>query len=791
MHAHVFRPLPVTVRLALLALGVSALPLAAQAAGRADDGPWVYGVAAREAEDAAAASRDLVDYGQQTSLNTAQIVVQVVAATGAGVVVGIVDTGIDLDHPEFTGRIAAGGTCFGNCSGAALTGADDNGHGTHVAGIVAAANDGVGNTGVAPGASLLPVKVLAANGSGSYVDVANGITYAAAYGAKVINMSLGGSSGSPALLSALTGAAPTAVIVAAAGNSGNRFAPSYPAAYATQVGVVGSMIIAGSVDANNRISSFSQTPGNGGCIQSRTARTCFKDVFLVAPGRNIYSTYPEESYATLSGTSMATPYISGVAALVLSASPFLTPQQVVSILLNSATDLGARGTDSVYGRGLVNPTAALAPVGGASIATAGLTTSSYVSSGPLGVSSLSGPLGFGVHHAEIGKNAVFFDGYGRDFHADITQSAAAHSVSLSNALSSISRPMRNVTALGEGYAVSGFVSEDSANAVETAGFAASVQPQLNDVVVTARFGEDTTVNVGHNAAFATHFDQLGLAASQAYDGLFMSASALNSPYLGLTSDADFVAGAFDMGDGLTMSLGHAEQSADNGAAYRDGTLSLEEMLALTQSDPAHQRSAANSAAMMSWQIAPWAMIGVNAGYTDERNGVLGSTEAGALALIDNAQTASFGLAARANLGDDWVASASWSQGFTTAAPTNGSLFQSVSQLQSEAYGVAISKLGIFGNGDALGLALSRPLQISGGSAIMTLSTGVTEAREIIYSSERVSLVSATPETDLELGYTAKLDAGVTLQANALYQQNVGGEDGQNGLAAFATLKMNW
>src|SRR5262249_9750559 len=124
-------------------------------------------------------------------------------------------------------------------------------------------------------------------------------------------------------------------------------------------------------------------------------------------------------------------------------------------------------------------------------------------------------------------------------------------------------------------------------------------------------------------------------------------------------------------------------------------------------------------------------------------------------------------------------------------PTAGSLFQSVSDLESEAYGVAVAKLGIFGDADSLGFALSRPLHITDGSAMMTLSTGVTEARDIIYSSERVSLASATPETDYELGYTARLDDGVLLQVNGLYQQDVGGQAGEDGVAAFATLKTNW
>jgi subtilisin family serine protease len=791
-----FRPSSIAARLAFLSLGVSALPMTGWAAETATvDGQWVFGVAAREADDAAAAQSDLVDFGKvgRGSGSTGGGVTPfVVTATGAGVVVAIVDTGIDLDHPEFTGRVLTG-TCIGSdCSGDAAFGADDNGHGTHVAGIVAAANDGVGKTGVAPGADLLPVKVLDARGNGAYSDVANGVVYAAAHGADVINMSLGGSASSTALLSALKTAAPNAVIVAAAGNGGNRLSPSYPAAYATSAGVVGSMIIVGSVDANNKISNFSQTPGAGGCVTSnRTTRTCFKDVFLVAPGRNIYSTYPDNTYATMSGTSMATPYVAGAAAVVLSASPFLTPQQVVNILLNSATDLGTRGVDTVYGHGLVNVAAALQPLGGASIATSGVTTSNYQSSGELGISSLSGSIGYGVRNSNIAQHAVFFDAYGRDFHTDLTKSVGTSAMSLSGALASVGQTMRNVTAFGEGYAVSGFVSDDTPNAIDAAGFASSTDPELHDVVVTARFSDETTVSVGHNAMFNEHFDQLGLGASAAYDGLFMSANALNSPYLGLTSDADYAAGRYELGDGLMFSLGYAEERADATAAYADGVFSMQDLAAATVSDPAHLRSATNTAAAVSWQPAPWAMVGLNIGRTDEQNSVLGSSEAGGLALIADAATTSFGLSSRVNLGGDWVASASWSQGTTNASPTAGGLFQSLSEVESEAYGLALSKLGIFGEQDSLGFALSRPLHITNGSAMMVLSTGVTDTREIVYSSERVALASATPETDFEIGYTARLDDGLTLQANTLYQQDVGGEAGRDGVAAFTTLRANW
>jgi subtilisin family serine protease len=386
--------------------------------------------------------------------------------TGAGVLVAVVDTGIQLSHPEFAGRIATGGACFGTttaCSGASAQGNDNQGHGTHVAGIIAAAANGTGTTGVAPGASLLAVKVLDANGSGSYTAVAQGITYAAQSNARVISMSLGGASPSSTLIAPLQTAATSAVIVVAAGNSGNALAPGYPAAYATTSGIGGSMIIVGSVNGSNQISSFSQTPGTGGCAASGGVTRCFKDVFLVAPGESIRSTYLNSGYAYMSGTSMATPYVSGVAARVLGASPFLTNKQVVEILLSSATDLGAAGTDAVYGRGLVNLTAALAPLGSQTIATAGSTTGEASGSGQVSGSGISGTLGIGLRNSSLARNVMFFDAFGRDYTTDLTQSIASSAVTLTDVISRASFSSQFVSYAGDGYSVSGFVNDTSEN----------------------------------------------------------------------------------------------------------------------------------------------------------------------------------------------------------------------------------------------------------------------------------------------------------------------------------------
>ncbi len=794
------RPLLIAAQISMLSLGVSALPLTARAQ-EADEGAWVWGVAAG---DAALAQANALVPANYRTLSVGQggggIGVLAVGSTGTGVTIAIVDTGIDLDHPEFAGRIAIGGTCFGSgstCDGGAGLGDDDNGHGTHVAGIAAAASNGVGNTGVAPDATLLPVKVLAASGAGSYGAVAAGISYASEQGAQVINLSLGGpkpsiASDTNSLLASLREAAQTSVIVAAAGNDGNGRLPIYPAAFATQTGIVGSMIIVGSLRPNGTvISRFSNTPGNDGCTGPRSARFCYKDVFLVAPGENILSTLPGGTYGTASGTSMATPYVAGAAAVVLSAAPYLTPQEVAGILFASAIDLGRPGTDPIYGRGLVNPVGAILPLGSLSIATSGATTKGRTGPGNLSVSGLSGVLANGLRGSQAAHDLVFFDAFNRDYHVNLAKSVSSGAASLAGVVAQSGPSLRAVTFSGESYSASGFVADEAANMVAFEGRTDVRAPELRDAVVTARLSEDASVTVGYNTGAAGRLNQLDLTASEAFDGLFMSAAAMNSPYLGFAGDALLIGANVAMNDDLSLTVGHVSQAERNDAAFSDEILTVEEKLARLRADDTHVASGEGSAASLGWRFAPWGLAGVNVAYTDEQNALFGGYEAGALALTGDAETASAGVGVRVNLGGDWVASASWNAGVSRVTPVAGGLFANISDLQTMAYGVALAKRGLFGAGDTLGFGVSRPVHIVDGSALFVASTGVTKAREIVYSTETIDLASATPETDLEIGYTAQLWSGVSFQANAIYQLDLGGMARSEAIAGLATVKTVW
>jgi len=256
---------------------------------------------------------------------------------GSGVKVAVLDTGI-AKHPDL--RIS-GGISFVNGT---KNYNDDNGHGTHVAGIIAAANNGIGVVGAASKAQVFAVKVLDKYGSGSYGQVIQGIDWAVENGMNIISMSFGGSVESQALHEAIKQASARGIlVVAAAGNSGaGGDTILYPARYPEVISV-------GAVDRAHKRAGFSSTG---------------PELDLVAPGVDILSTTADDGYGTLSGTSMATPHVTGAAAALWSQNRSLTGEEIKQKLYSTATRLGQQNE---YGFGLVDLDRALgidtSPVG--------------------------------------------------------------------------------------------------------------------------------------------------------------------------------------------------------------------------------------------------------------------------------------------------------------------------------------------------------------------------------------------------------------------------------------------
>ncbi|MEW2382662.1 S8 family serine peptidase [Micromonospora sp. NPDC047707] len=298
-------------------------------------------------------------------------------STGAGVVIAVVDTGVDLGHPDLSSKLVPGAT-FIDCGPAPCGDGDWRGpdgapdasdeHGTHVAGIAAAAaGNGVGIAGAAPGAKIMPIKVLEA-GSGSFADIAAGIRYAVDHGAKVVNLSLGALPGTQALtLTGLESAATEAIayartkgvaVIAAAGNETSPLC-------ATPAWEAGALCVT-ATDRNEVKAAYSNlgvkldlravaAPGGAGTLE------CDDDVWSTVPRGTGSAGCGQGDYDAYAGTSMATPYVAGVAALLFAQQRSL--DNVYSVLMSTARTplLGLRGVYTpLYGWGVVDAQAAVA-----------------------------------------------------------------------------------------------------------------------------------------------------------------------------------------------------------------------------------------------------------------------------------------------------------------------------------------------------------------------------------------------------------------------------------------------
>lgn len=304
------------------------------------------------------------------------------SSRGAGTVVAVVDTGVDLGHPDLQGRLVPGadfvcGEQKGSCGDGSWKGQDGEGqepdvHGTHVAGTIAAtADNGIGVAGVAPDAKVMPIKVLE-DGSGTNEDIAEGIRYAADHGADVINLSLGGLPGTQ--IFSILGLDTTmkdaiqyardkgTLTVAAAGNTSTLLCndPAFSS----------DSICVGATDKNEMKSYFSELPvtfrGKGVAAPGGSGRLlggdCSEDILSTVPrGTGTDECGEGKDYAAFAGTSMATPHVAGVAAILFGQDRSMANVERAILSTSRHPLLGARGGYSaLYGRGIVDAQAAVA-----------------------------------------------------------------------------------------------------------------------------------------------------------------------------------------------------------------------------------------------------------------------------------------------------------------------------------------------------------------------------------------------------------------------------------------------
>jgi len=658
-------------------------------------------------------------------------------ASGAGVTVAVIDSGIAAENPEFAGRISAASTDLVGGRGIA----DEGGHGTAVSSVLLGARNGSGTHGVAYGATLLALRTdtpgtcTGAAGDCTHNDgaIARALDIATAQGARVANLSLGGSAPTPMLRAAMQRAtAAGMVLVISAGNDSNR-SPDGFALVATDLAVArNQIIIAGAIDADRAIADFSNRAGVGAAA------------YLAALGVGVRAIDETGAAFLYSGTSFSAPHVAGAAALLAQAFPNLSGAQIVELLLTSADDLGALGTDPEFGRGALNIGRAFAPRGGASLAGSAIP---LALTGP--AATLSPAMG---DAAAAGLGAVMLDGYGRAYDVDLGRAIAA---TPPNAMLGpmLNQPLRS---LGLARGDAGFGLAIAAGPI---GIAADAIPDAQAHLRVARTQSGFIAGrVGADTHVALGFGQSGAALGQQLagrdDGGFMVARA---PGQALGFDR-----VSDAAGSLRQRIG------------RFGLTLLTEQgdALLLSGDPRRP-----------FDRAPYALAGAS---LDRRIGTV-TLAAGVSRLTETATVLGgrfgpvFGGGGAgtwfADLGAEWTPGPGWRiglaarHGWTDMAA--GGIATRGGSLRSAAYALDLSGRDVLAAGDRFALRIAQPLRVGGGGIGLTLPvdhdwrTGATR-----YADRQLALTPEGREVTVEASYGRTLSGG-RIDANLFWRRDPG------------------
>jgi subtilisin family serine protease len=694
----------------------------------------------------------------QIGLTTA---IETTAAGGKGITIALIDTGVVSNNAEIAGRVSTASSCAAvtfACSNGVY---DDNGHGTATAAIAAGATgpySPYAMSGVAPAATILSEKVLGAAGSGTDLDVANGIIKAANGGALVISLSLTYIPSTSVINAINYATAKGAVIVFAGGNSSQALNGG-----ANTVGLTATslshLIFVGSVNSSNTLSSFSNTPGAG-----KAGTSSYASLWLMAPGESIVAPgvqYGATSFAYWTGTSMSAPEVAGAVALLDATWPVLVRNGTTTqVLFRTATDLGTSGVDSTYGNGLLNLTKAFQPIGALTVTQANgqsvpITSLSYttVTGGALGsLASVKTAL----------ANYTSFDTFQRNFLVNLSGLLATKTATGATAIGAITAPV----ASGTVHLMSGGELTVAASDMDFA--------QTQAARVDAfRLAERTIGPRDPSMLYVAFTSPRGdtVAAGRGVSSTLSFASALWGP----SSAVAFQSNQLGVSNGLT---GMAQ-----GGYFASGGVSLpgDARLALTMTaspnaqawngapDRGLPQASAMAAGLSARVTARWT-AGLTISALDQRNGLLGTTYdgRGLINLGDSHHSTGFGFATAYDLGGRRSVMIDAMVSRSSASSQSSGLVSGVSAVTARAYGVSLVQASAWREGDLLSLSLRKPLRVTAGMA--SLATTSVDADG--YPTTAVTPVSLKPngdETDLSLAYAAPVRGGFKFNAGIDYR----------------------
>jgi hypothetical protein len=687
-------------------------------------------------------------------------------ATGRGVTIGIVDTGIDPTNPEFAGRISSASADVVSSSRGTIP---EDDHGTNVALVAAGARNGSGIVGIAYESTILMMR---ADTVGTCADtapdkgctfsdfaIANGVDRLVQNGAKVINLSLGGSSPDGRLRNAIIRAANAGVVViVAAGNDADAPQPSTdpnnPDPFATGLRQAGgnNVIIAGSVNSAGQHSDFANRAGSEAnwYLNALGERICcvYENGAIKITTRN-----GQQFVTVISGTSFAAPQIAGAAALLRQAFPNLTAAQTVNLLLTSARDAGDPGVDTVFGRGILDIGRAFAPQGTLSVA------STLV---PLGIGDTTGTTSPAMGDATQGTSlsSIMLDSYQRAYRIDLggRLKGAQTNPQLGAKLLT---PMESVSGGNEQISL-GF-------SVDGRGRLAG-NPWTGTLRLSRTDAEVARVLAGRVAAKIAPGTTVAFGFAQGSDGLVAQVQGHSQPAFLIARSPD---DDFGFAQGSRKSFALRRQLGALGLAFgaeRGDVLSSN--APQFASIPFRQRLRDGVSRYSLSADRRWGNLDAafTASWLSEDRTVLGARlhdafgAGGADSLFLDARSAWA-------FAPGWRLGAAWRQGFTHAR--SGGLIAPGSRLTSNAWSLDVQRGDLFASGDTLALRVSQPLRVQSGG--LNLDLPVAYSYETLSATNGISVLNLSPkgrELTSELAWRGPLGRGAG-SMSLFYRKNPG------------------
>jgi len=708
-----------------------------------------------------ASAFDTAEYQRSSSLAVVQpIPAYEAGATGDNVTIGIVDSGIDLNNSEFTGRIAAASRdVFGN-----RTLQDPDGHGTLVAAIAAGARNDIATHGVAFDADLLIARAdnnqPCTDDGCTYLDddIADGIDLATSAGARVVNLSLGGSPANARLTAAVRRATTAGVIVVvSAGNDSSGNPDSLPVSLANAAAGTGLVVIVGAQRTDGAFADFSNAAGD------------YASVYLTAPGEDVRATGIGAQQFIVSGTSFAAPHVAGALALLADAFPTLTSRQLVDLLLSSATDLGSPGQDPVFGRGGLNIARAFQPQGSTRLAG----TDTLVSLSQADI-ALGGALGNGAQLGSALRDVVVLDRFNRAFSVNLGPNVRAVTSKLD-----LARQLQRRAHIEEQWLSSRtalrltFLDRREATAWRALSLAetSSIRTPLGGQA-TFRLGQRAEVAAGLGVApqgllagLAPPAPQLNYVADQQYDPFTPNGA---NGTLSFAATGKIGRRAEGLRIGLTASTG------------QNRNLQRDSQWALRQAPPKAGRVTVRLS-----QAHERAELGLSLGFGKEERSLLGTTAASSLALPRKSYNGTLGLDATLGLVGTWRLALAGEVGMVKpGAGSDMSLVSSVDRLTTSRFSAGIIGADVLSRGDRLGIRVSQPLRVETGGLNLNVPVGYDAIDGIArFEDRRASLAPTGREIAIEAAYRRRLFDFGTLEASLFRRSNPGhtaGEDSDTG-----------